>query len=201
MNLHVPGMCFWPGMTRKELELSEKRTCLWPGAQVWYSHKWRKLVTASPSLHCIDGYKCFRYSTELYRAVFQILEEVFSYCILTEMFLIGFQKWFDHEWIDFLIFSFKNGFFCWPHIYYDWNLKELLNCYSFWWLRILSMFKLRGNLVCSLKLLVLLSYRTLQFDWEAIGMQCNFTFCLFVSTRLFFPGSTGKTISLLLKPN
>ena len=30
----------------------------------------------------------------------------FSYCTLTETFAIGFQKWFDHEWIDF-------GFFCW----------------------------------------------------------------------------------------
>ena len=30
----------------------------------------------------------------------------FSYCTLTETFAIGFQKWFDHEWIVF-------GSFCW----------------------------------------------------------------------------------------
>ena len=38
---------------------------------------------------------CFRFSIE-----------VFSYCTLTETFALGFQKLFDHEWIEF-------GVFCW----------------------------------------------------------------------------------------
>ena len=38
---------------------------------------------------------------------FGFLIEIFSYCPLTEMFAIGFQKWFDHEWIDFDVFCLK----------------------------------------------------------------------------------------------
>ena len=30
--------------------------------------------------------------------------EFFSYCTLKETFAIGFQKWFEHEWIDFRVF-------------------------------------------------------------------------------------------------
>ena len=55
----------------------------------------------------------------------------FSFCTLTETFAIGFQKWFDHEWIDFGFFLLENGFFCWLYICMDWNLRELLNCYTF----------------------------------------------------------------------
>ena len=39
---------------------------------------------------------CFRFSIE-----------VFSYCTLTETFALGFQKWFDHEWIDFAVFCWE----------------------------------------------------------------------------------------------
>ena len=74
MALHVPEKCFRPGMARKEVELFEMHTCLWSGAQVWFRHKGRKLVTASPSLHCIDGSKCFLYLNEIFYAVFQILD-------------------------------------------------------------------------------------------------------------------------------
>ena len=35
---------------------------------------------------------------------FRFWIEVFSYCTLTETFAIGFQKQFDHEWIDFGVF-------------------------------------------------------------------------------------------------
>ena len=55
----------------------------------------------------------------------------FSYCTLTETFAIGFQKWFDHEWIDFGFFLLENGFFHPLHIRMDWNLQELLNFFSF----------------------------------------------------------------------
>ena len=36
----------------------EMHTCHWPGAQLWFRHKWRKLVTASLLFQCIDGYSC-----------------------------------------------------------------------------------------------------------------------------------------------
>ena len=35
----------------------------------------------------------------------------FSYCTLTETFAIGFQKWFDHERIDFGVFCWELAFF------------------------------------------------------------------------------------------
>ena len=41
---------------RKILEFFEMHTCLWPGAQIWFRHKWRKLVTAYLLLRCIDWY-------------------------------------------------------------------------------------------------------------------------------------------------
>ena len=36
-----------------------------------------------------------------FQLCFRFWIEVFSYCTFTETFAIGFQKWFDHEWIDF----------------------------------------------------------------------------------------------------
>ena len=64
--LRVPEMCFWPAKTRKNLELFEIHTCLSPGAQIWFRHKWRKLVTASLLVHCIDWYSCPRYLNEFF---------------------------------------------------------------------------------------------------------------------------------------
>ena len=53
--LRVPDLCFWPEKSRRNLELFEMHTCLWPRAQIWFRHKWRKLVIDSLLLHCIDG--------------------------------------------------------------------------------------------------------------------------------------------------
>ena len=64
--LRVPEMCFWPAKTRKNLELFEMHTYLWPGAQIVFRLKWRKLVTASLLLHCIDWYSCFRFWKEFF---------------------------------------------------------------------------------------------------------------------------------------
>ena len=67
--LSAPQTYFWPAKTRKKLEILEMQTCLWPGAQIWFRHKGRKLVTASLLLHCIDGYSCLRYWIEFVSAV------------------------------------------------------------------------------------------------------------------------------------
>ena len=69
--LRVPEMCFWPPKTRKNLELFEMHTCHWPGAQIWFRHKWRKLVTASLLLNCIDEYSCLRYWIEFFQLCFR----------------------------------------------------------------------------------------------------------------------------------
>ena len=46
-----------------------------------------------------------------FQLCFMFWIEVFSYCTLTETFAIGFQKWFDHEWIDFGVFCWKMASF------------------------------------------------------------------------------------------
>ena len=75
--LRVPELYFWPAKARKNLELFEMHTCHWPGAQIWFRHKWRKLHTASLLLPCIDGYSCIRYWNEFFSAVFQVLDWIF----------------------------------------------------------------------------------------------------------------------------
>ena len=72
--LCVSEMCFWPAKAGKKFELFEMHTCLWPGAQIWFRHKWRKLVTASLLLHCIDWYGCLRSWNEFCSAVFRVLD-------------------------------------------------------------------------------------------------------------------------------
>ena len=74
--------CWWPcaclkcvsGRRRVEKKLFEMHTCHRPGAQLWFRHKWRKLVTASLLLHCIVVYSCLRYLNEFFSAVFQVLD-------------------------------------------------------------------------------------------------------------------------------
>ena len=161
MALPVPEMCFWPAKTRKNLEIFEKQTYLWPGAQMWFRHKWRKLVTASLLLHCIGGYSCLRYANEFFSAVFHVLDWSFLVLHFDRNVCNWIRKliWPRMDWLwGFLL---ENGFFCWPKICMDWNLQELLTCCSFLTTSFFSMFSLRGILVCSLKMLVLYSHRIL----------------------------------------
>ena len=58
----------------------------------------------------------------LFQLCFRFSIEVFSYCTLTGTFALGFQKFFDHEWIDF-VFLLENGFF--SLTYYLYGLKGL----------------------------------------------------------------------------
>ena len=136
-------------------------TCNLPGAQLWFRHKWRKLVTTSLLLHCIDGYSCLRYWSGSFSAAFQVLDWSFLVLHFDETFAIGFQKWFDHEWIDFGVFCWKMDSFVdfisvWTKI-----CQNCLIVILFWRHQIFSMFSLRGILVCSLEMLVLLSHRIL----------------------------------------
>ena len=128
--LHVPHMCFWPAKTRKKPELFEMHTCHWPGAQIWFTHKWRKLDTASLSLRRIDGYSCLRYWKKFFQAVFQVL--VWSFLLLhfdgNVCNWIPKVIWPRMDW--FWGFLFENGFCRWLHICMDWNLQEMLNFYS-----------------------------------------------------------------------
>ena len=129
--LHVPEMCFWPAKSRKNFEIFEMHTCLWPGAQIWVRHKWRKLVTASLLLHCFGGCSCLRYWNECFSAEFQVLD----WSILVLHFYGNVCNWIPKAiWprMDgFWGFLLKNGFFCWLKICMDWNLQEFLSCCSF----------------------------------------------------------------------
>ena len=155
-------MCFWPAKTGKNFELFEMHTCLWPGAQIWFWHKWRKLVTASLLLHWIDGYSYRRYWNEFFSAVFHVLDW---------SFLVLHFDWNVCNWIPKVIwprvdwfwgFLLENGFFRWLHMCLHWHLQEWLNCCSFLTSSVFfSKFRLRGILSCSLKMLLLFSHRIL----------------------------------------
>ena len=161
MALRVSELCFWPAKTRKNHELFVMHTYLWPGAQIWFRHKWRKLVAASLLLHCIGGYNFLRYWNEFFSAVFHVLDWSFLVLHFDRNVWIGLQKWFHHEWIDF-------GVFCWKLAAFNdlisvWT-ETCTNCsivVLFWRHQFFSMFNLRGILVCSLKMLVLFSHRIL----------------------------------------
>ena len=102
-------------------------TCLWPGAQILFRHKWRKLVTASLLLHCIDGYRCLRYWNEIFSSMFQVLGWNFLalQCHGNVCNWNPELTWCQMDW--FWGFLLEYGFFRWRHICMDWNLQELPN--------------------------------------------------------------------------
>ena len=154
----VPELCFWPANARKNLELLEMHTYLWPGAQIWFGHKRRKLVTASVLLHCIDGYNCLRFWNEFFSAVFLVLDWSFLVLHFDRNVCNWIPKviWSAMDW--FLNFLLENGRLRWLNIWIDWNLHELFNCYYFWRHHFFSIFSLRGTLVCSLKKVAFFSH-------------------------------------------
>ena len=122
--LCVPEMCFCPAKTTKNLEIFEMHTCLWPGAQIWFRHKWRKLVTASLLLLCIGEFSCLQYWNEYFSAVFQVLDWSFLVLHFDGNVCNWIPKviWQRMDW--FWGFLFGNGFFRWLNIRMDWNLQE-----------------------------------------------------------------------------
>ena len=159
MALRVPEMCFWPAKTRKNLELLEMHRCHWPGSQIWFRHKWKKLVTASVLLHCIDGYSCLCYWNEFFSAMFQVLDwsflELHFYGNVCNW--IPELIWSQMDW--FWVFLLEFGFFRWLHICMNWNLQHLLK--FLWRHQIFSLDSLRSILICSLNVPWLFGQRIL----------------------------------------
>ena len=111
------------------------------------------------NVFCIDGYSCLRYRNEFFSAVFQALDWTF---------LVLHFYGNVCNWIPKVIWPRMDWFwgFCWKMASFVdfisvWT-KICTNCsivILFWRHQIFSMFSLRGILVCSLKMLVLLSHR------------------------------------------
>ena len=128
--LCVPEMCFWPAKIGKNLELFEMHTRLWPGAQICFGHKWRKLVTASLLLLCIDWYGCLSYWNEFFPAVFQVLNWSFLVLHFDGNVCNWIPKviWQRMDW--FRAFLLENGFFQGLQVWMVGNLQKMFNCFS-----------------------------------------------------------------------
>ena len=126
---------------------------------------WRKLVTASLLLHCISGYSCLRYRNEFFSAVFQVLDWSLLVLHFDGRVCNWIPKviWPRKDWLwGFLL---KMAYFVdfvsvWTEICRNCSIVIL-----FWRHQFFSMFRLRGILVCSLKMLVLLAIGFCNIDW------------------------------------
>ena len=197
-------MCFWPAKTRKNLELFEMHTCLWSSAQMWFRQRRRKLVTASPLLHCIDEYSCLRYWNEFFSGVFQVLHW---------SFLVLLSDGNVCNWIPKVIWQRMDWFwvFCWEMAsFVDFLIVWTEVCKNrwivalFWGHQIFSMFSSRGILVCSSKMIVFFRHMILWYrltSWQALEKQCNFTFSLLLSSSLFFLEVVINVFDYFWKPN
>ena len=114
--LRVPERCFWPVKTRKNPEFFEMHTCLWPGAQTWFRHKWRKLVTASFLFHCIDCWSCLRYWNAFFSPVSQVLDWSFLVLHFNGNVCDWIPKVISLRMDRFWSFLLENGFFRWPPV-------------------------------------------------------------------------------------
>ena len=84
---------------QKTTKLLEMHTKLAPGSQT-FRHKWRPLYTllflfivSVSTIASLNG-------NLLFHPWVRFEVEVLSYCIFTGKFEVGFQNWFDHEWIQ-----------------------------------------------------------------------------------------------------
>ena len=160
MALCVPERCFWPAKTRKNLEFLR---CL---------HVFDRVLKCGSDINEGNWLQVFFYFFVLvgivasvvgmgfFQLCFRFYFEAFLYCSLTETVAIGFQKWFDHEWIDFVIFCWKMASIVdfisvWTESK-NWSFVILFCRHHFF-----SMFRLRGILVGSLKMFLLFSHRIL----------------------------------------
>ena len=128
--LRVPEMCLWPANTRKNLELFEMHTCHWPGAQKGSDINEGNWLQFLFCFILLTGMVASVIGMSFFSAVFQVLD--WSFLLLFDGNVCNWIPkviWPRMDW--FWGFLVKNGFFRWPTICMDWNLHELLNCYSF----------------------------------------------------------------------
>ena len=157
--LCLPKMYLWPAETKKNIKLLEMHTCLWTGAQMWFRHQWKKLVTASFLLHCteklwlplllewvifscVSGFRLNFSRLSLQRKRLQLDSKS---VLTTNGLILGF---FVGKWLPSST-SYLHGL----------NIAWISQLLFFWRHHFFSMFSLRGILGCSLKTLVLFSDR------------------------------------------
>ena len=153
-----------------------------PGAQKLLRHKWRKLNTASFHFRCVSEKSFIVCCKEFFHLCFNFYVENVSYCTFTETFAIGFQKWFDHEWIDFGLSLWSIAFFV---DFVSTRTEFCINvqvCFSFD--EIKSFRWLVGGVFWSVfqKCFYFLARGFCNIDWWALAMHCNFTCYVFASS-------------------
>ena len=161
--LRVPHMCFWPAKTRKNLYFVEMHTCLWPGAQIWFRHKWRKLVTGSLYFIVLMGIVTVVIGIRFFSAVFHVLDWSFLLLHFDGNVCNWIPKviwpWMDWFWVFCLeMASLVDFISVWTEICRSCSIFIL-----FWRHQFFSMFRLRGILVCSLKMFLLFRRRILYY--------------------------------------
>ena len=122
---------FLAGDDWKKLEIFQMHTCLWPGAQILFRHKWKNLATASLLLHCIDGYSCLWYWKEIFSSMFQVLDWSFLALQCHGNVCNWNPKPNCPRLRIFWSFLLEYASFRRLHICIDCNLHELISCYSF----------------------------------------------------------------------
>ena len=131
MDLRIPKIYFWPAKTRKNPKLLGMHTCLWPGAQMCFRQKWRKLTTPSLLLLCIDGYSCLRYWTEIFSSLFQVSDWSFFVVHFDVNTCNSIPKLIWRRLVIFWSISSDYASYRWLHIWMDSNLNELFIQFSF----------------------------------------------------------------------
>ena len=155
--------------------------------QNWFWHKWRKRVGLQLLFHFIvlKGIKASVLGMKIFMLCFRFQIEVFSYCTLTETFAIGFQKWFDHEWIDFGVFCSKMASFV-DSI--SLRTEICINCSIVILFDDIDFFRclVWGYFGPFLKMLALFSERILQYWLRAFRNAMQLYFLSFCVNQLFF---------------
>ena len=168
--LRVPEMCFWPANTRKNLEILR-------------------------CIHVLD--LLLKYGSDINEGNW--LQLLFHFIVLMGIVasvkrMSFFSAVFEGLDWSFLVLHFDINFWNWipkvfwlrMHWFWDffWKIASFVDFISlrtdictncsivilFWPYQIFSMFSLRGILVCSLKMLVLLALGFRNIDWSALKM-------------------------------
>ena len=118
-----------------------------------------------------------------------------------ETFAIGFQKWFDHEWINFGVFCSEMA----PFIDFISVRTEICKKCSivnrFWWHQIFGCLVWRVFWSVLHKRFYFFAVGFCNIDWLVLALQCNLTFYLFVSSSLLYLEVVVNVFDYFWKPN